>query len=163
MTIGVPPREQVVIGAPPLHHDHKNQPIRCARPEKRMRGPSRSLTRPEHSHIPVRRTTPYPVGAGHSSGELPREYYRSLDPFLALAAVATVTSNLSVGTSGALLPQRDFIHTAKECATLDLLSGGRLVLGVGLGWNREEMEDHGVDPRTRGRLVDEQVAALQEI
>lgn len=117
-----------------------------------------SLWVPEHSHIPASRKTPYPFG-----GELPRVYYRALDPFVALSAAAAATETLVLGTSAVLLPQRDVIHAAKEVATLDLVSGGRFIFGVGIGWNREEMADHGVDPRTRGRLLDEQLAALQEI
>lgn len=117
-----------------------------------------SLFIAEHSHIPASRQTPYPGG-----GELPRVYYRSLDPFVALASVASVTENLLVGTGVTLLIQRDLIHTAKEVASLDLISGGRLIFGVGVGWNREEMADHGTDPRTRGARLDEQLRALKEI
>ncbi|GAA3243534.1 LLM class F420-dependent oxidoreductase [Streptomyces thermocoprophilus] len=112
----------------------------------------------EHTHIPVSRETPYPGG-----GELPRVYYRTLDPFVALAAVATVTRTLLLGTGIALVVQRDPIVTAKEVATLDLVSGGRAVFGVGAGWNREEMRNHGTDPRTRGRLMDERVRAVIEL
>ncbi len=117
-----------------------------------------SLFLAEHSHIPVSRESPYPGG-----GDLPRVYYRTLDPFLALTAAAAVTTRLVLGTGIALLPQRDLIHTAKEVATLDLLSGGRVAFGVGVGWNREEMRNHGTDPRTRGALIDEQLAALKAI
>lgn len=116
-----------------------------------------SLFLAEHSHIPASRETPYPFG------ELPRRYYRTLDPFVTLAAVASVTSDLLLATGVALLIQRDVIHTAKEVASLDLVSGGRVIFGVGVGWNREEMRDHGTDPRTRGALLDEQVAALKVI
>jgi len=117
-----------------------------------------SLFLAEHSHIPVRRESPYPGG-----GELPRKYYRTLDPFVALTAAAVVTSRLVLGTGIALLPQRDVIHTAKQVASLDLVSGGRVVFGVGVGWNREEMRNHGTDPATRGALMDEQLAALTRI
>ncbi|MFF0497316.1 LLM class F420-dependent oxidoreductase [Nocardia aobensis] len=117
-----------------------------------------SLFLAEHSHIPASRETPYPGG-----GELPRVYYRTFDPFVALAAVAVVTERLVLGTGVTLLIQRDPIHTAKEVATLDHLSGGRVVFGVGVGWNREEMADHGTDPRTRGALLDEQLAAIRAI
>jgi probable F420-dependent oxidoreductase len=112
----------------------------------------------EHSHIPVSRESRYPSG-----GDLPRKYYRTLDPFVALTALAAVTRNLLVGTGIALLPQRDVIHLAKEAASLDLVSSGRLQLGVGVGWNREEMANHGTDPRTRGALMDEMLAALAQI
>ena len=117
-----------------------------------------SLFLAEHSHIPVSRETPYP-----GRGDLPRVYYRTLDPFVALTAAAGTTTSLLLGTGIALLPQRDVFHTAKEVASLDLLSGGRVRFGVGVGWNREEMRDHGVDPATRGPLMNEQLAALKEL
>ena len=117
-----------------------------------------SLWVAEHSHIPVSRESPYPGG-----GELPRKYYRTLDPFVALTAAAVVTSRLLLGTGVALLPQRDVIHTAKQVASLDVLSDGRVAFGVGVGWNREEMRNHGTDPATRGALTDEQLAALKQI
>jgi probable F420-dependent oxidoreductase len=109
----------------------------------------------EHSHIPASRETPYPGG-----GDLPRIYYRILDPLVALGAAATATRNLLLGTGIALVVQRDPIHTAKEIATLDLISKGRAVFGVGAGWNLEEMHNHGTDPRTRGRLMDERIRAI---
>src|SRR4029079_18907791 len=112
----------------------------------------------EHSHIPVSRESPWPEG-----GELPRRYYRTLDPFVALTAVAAVTRRRVLDTGFALLPQRDVIHTAKQVASLDLVSDGRFAFGVGVGWNREEMRNHGTDPPTRGALIDEQLAALKQI
>ena len=112
----------------------------------------------EHTHIPASRRSPYPGG-----GELPEKYYRTLDPFVALAAMAMTTESLLLGTGVTLLMERDAIITAKEAASLDLVSGGRAIFGVGVGWNREEMENHGTDPSTRGRLVDEQLAALRDI
>jgi probable F420-dependent oxidoreductase len=112
----------------------------------------------EHTHVPASRRTPFPGG-----GELPDKYYRMLDPFLALTAAATVTRTLLLGTGVALVAQRDPIITAKEVATLDLLSNGRLLFGMGIGWNREEMESHGTDPTTRGRYTDELVEAMQAI
>ncbi|MQA05454.1 MAG: TIGR03619 family F420-dependent LLM class oxidoreductase [Streptosporangiales bacterium] len=117
-----------------------------------------SLFIAEHSHIPASRKSPWPSG-----GDLPEKYYRTLDPFVALAAAASVTQNLLLGTGIALVIQRDVIHTAKEVATLDLVSDGRMHFGVGVGWNREEMSDHGTDPRTRGALLNEQLAALKSI
>ncbi|MEU0794399.1 LLM class F420-dependent oxidoreductase [Amycolatopsis sp. NPDC005961] len=117
-----------------------------------------SLFLAEHSHIPVSRESPYPGG-----GDLPEKYKRTLDPFVALTAAATATSELLLGTGIALLIQRDLIHTAKEVASLDLISDGRALFGVGVGWNREEMRNHGTDPKTRGALIDEQLAALKEI
>jgi len=117
-----------------------------------------SLLLAEHSHIPVSRQSPYPGG-----GELPRVYSRTLDPFVALTAAAAETTDLLLVTGVALLIQRDVIHTAKEVASLDLVSGGRVAFGVGVGWNREEMANHGTDPRTRGALIDEQIQALKTI
>src|SRR3954447_10445351 len=107
-----------------------------------------SLFVAEHSHIPASRETPHPTGI-----ELPDVYYRTYDPFVALTAAATVTRKLLLGTGVALLAQRDAIFTAKEVASLDHFSGGRALFGVGAGWNREEMRDHGTDPRTRGRRL----------
>nr|WP_042195049.1 LLM class F420-dependent oxidoreductase [Kibdelosporangium sp. MJ126-NF4]CEL21607.1 putative N5, N10-methylenetetrahydromethanopterin reductase-related protein [Kibdelosporangium sp. MJ126-NF4]CTQ92388.1 putative N5, N10-methylenetetrahydromethanopterin reductase-related protein [Kibdelosporangium sp. MJ126-NF4] len=112
----------------------------------------------EHSHIPASRETPYPMG-----GELPDVYYKSLDPFVTLGAVAAVTEKILLFTGIALLIQRDPIHTAKETATIDLISGGRFVLGVGAGWNREEMRNHGTDPSTRGALLDERIEAVRAL
>ncbi|MGP3976243.1 LLM class F420-dependent oxidoreductase [Streptomyces sp. 8N114] len=117
-----------------------------------------SLLIAEHTHVPVARRTPYPGG-----GDLPDIYYRTLDPFVALSAAAAVTERLLLGTGVALVAQRDPITTAKAVASLDLVSGGRAVFGVGVGWNREEMENHGTDPRTRGRLVDERLRAMREL
>lgn len=117
-----------------------------------------ALFLPEHSHIPVRRATPFPMGE-----PLPRPYFRAWDPFVALAAAATATSTLLLGTGIALLIQRDVIHTAKEVASLDLLSRGRVIFGVGAGWNHEEMSNHGTDPGIRGALLDERILALKAI
>lgn len=117
-----------------------------------------SLFLAEHTHIPVKRETPWPGGA-----ELPRHYYRTLDPFVALTAAASATERLRVGTGIALVIQRDPILLAKEVASLDLVSGGRAVLGVGAGWNREEMRNHGTDPKTRMRLLRERVLAVKEL
>ena len=117
-----------------------------------------SLFIAEHTHIPLSRETPYPGG-----GELPEKYYRTLDPFVALTAAAAATEHLLLGTGVALLIERDPIITAKEVASLDLVSGGRMIFGVGVGWNREEMENHGTNPRTRGKLMDERLGAMIEI
>jgi probable F420-dependent oxidoreductase len=117
-----------------------------------------SLFVPEHTHIPTSRRSPWPGGA-----DLPEEYKHTLDPFVALAAVATATSRLLVGTGICLVVERDPVTTAKEVASLDLLSGGRFLFGVGGGWNREEMENHGTDPRTRFRLLRERVLAMKAI
>jgi probable F420-dependent oxidoreductase len=117
-----------------------------------------SLFIAEHTHIPLSRKSPWPRG-----GELPRKYYRTLDPFIALTAAAATTESLLLGTGVALVVERDPIVTAKEVASLDHVSGGRVVFGIGVGWNREEMENHGTDPRTRGKLVDERVLAMIEM
>jgi probable F420-dependent oxidoreductase len=117
-----------------------------------------SLFLAEHSHIPVNNKSPYPGG-----GPIPDKYYRTLDPFVALTAAAVATNTLVVGTGIALVPQRDPIHTAKEVASLDLLSQGRFRFGVGVGWLREEIAHHGVDPAVRGRVVDERLGAMIEI
>jgi probable F420-dependent oxidoreductase len=118
-----------------------------------------SLFFPEHSHIPASRESHFlPEG-----GDLPEEYWRSLDPFLALTAVAGATEQLRLGTGICLVVQRDPIQTAKEVATLDLLSGGRFLFGVGGGWNREEMANHGTDPRRRFALLGERIRAMKEI
>jgi probable F420-dependent oxidoreductase len=137
--------------------DRSLGPVELAR-EAEARGFS-SLFLPEHTHIPVSRRTPPPTG----EADLPEEYRRSLDPLVGLAAAASVTKRIRLGT-GVLLPaQRDPIALAKALATLDLLSGGRLVLGVGFGWNREEMESHGVDFRRRRALVRERVLAIEAL
>ena len=117
-----------------------------------------SLFLAEHSHIPVDAKTPYPGG-----GPIPRKYYRTLDPFVALTAAAVATEKLVVGTGIALVPQRDPILTAKEVVSLDLVSQGRFRFGVGVGWLREEIANHGVDPKVRGRVVEERLRAMIEI
>ena len=117
-----------------------------------------SLFLTEHTHIPASRRTPFPGGA-----ELPREYSHTLDPFVALMAAAAATRTLLVGTGICLLIERDTITTAKEVASLDLLSGGRFLFGIGGGWNAEEMENHGTIFKTRFRRLTEQVLAMKEI
>jgi len=117
-----------------------------------------SLWFPEHTHIPASRATPYPAG-----GDLPSMYWRSLDPFVALTAAATATTELRIGTGICLVVERDPIITAKEVASLDLLSGGRVEFGVGAGWNREEMRNHGTDPRVRMAVMRERVEAIKAI
>ena len=117
-----------------------------------------SLAIAEHTHIPASRQSPYPLG-----GELPEQYYRTLDPFVTLSAVAAVTSKITLMTGIALLIQRDPIITAKETASIDLISGGRFIFGVGAGWNLEEMRDHGTDPKTRGAVLDERIEAIKAL
>ena len=113
---------------------------------------------PEHTHIPASRESPYPAG-----GELPREYSHTHDPFVAVAAAAAVTSRIKLGPGICLVIQRDPIITAKEVASLDVLSGGRFLFGVGAGWNREEMRNHGTDPRRRFSLMRERVEAMKAL
>jgi probable F420-dependent oxidoreductase len=112
----------------------------------------------EHTHIPMSRETGYPAG-----GELPREYWRIYDPFVALTAMAMATDRIRVGTAICLLVEREPITTAKAVASLDRLSGGRMLFGVGAGWNLEEMRNHGTDPAERFRLLRERVEACKEI
>ena len=115
-----------------------------------------SLWVAEHSHIPVSRATPYPAG-----GELPRMYMHTMDPFIALTAAALASKKLLVGTGICLLIERDPINTAKEVASVDLLSGGRFLFGIGGGWNREEMADHGTAFETRWKLLRERIEAMK--
>jgi len=117
-----------------------------------------SLFFPEHTHIPADRTTPYPPG-----GELPRQYSHTYDPFVALTAAAATTESLLLATGICLVIERDPIITAKEVASLDRLSGGRFLFGVGAGWNLEEMENHGTDPHRRFSLMRERVEAMKAI
>ncbi|MCT7661359.1 LLM class F420-dependent oxidoreductase [Mycobacterium deserti] len=117
-----------------------------------------SLAVAEHTHIPASRESAYPMG-----GDLPSIYYRTLDPFVTLAAAAAVTSSIQLITGIALLIQRDPIVTAKEAASIDLISGGRFVFGVGAGWNIEELRHHGTNPKTRGALLDERVEAIKAL
>ncbi|MFE3932747.1 TIGR03619 family F420-dependent LLM class oxidoreductase [Streptomyces goshikiensis] len=113
---------------------------------------------PEHTHIPVSRETPAPMG-----GELPQMYGRTLDPFVALGQAAAVTERLGLGTGITLVAQHDPIGLAKQAATLDHLSGGRLTLGIGYGWNVEEAADHGVEWRTRRELVRDKMALMRAL
>ncbi len=117
-----------------------------------------SLWFPEHSHIPLSRKSPWPGGA-----ELPKQYYDCMDPFVALATAASVTKSIKLCTGICLIIQRDVIQLAKEVATLDQLSNGRVILGIGAGWNAEEMADHGTEFKTRMSLMAERVAALKVI
>jgi probable F420-dependent oxidoreductase len=117
-----------------------------------------SLFFPDHSHIPASRQTPYPGG-----GQIPREYVQNYDLFVAMTAAAVATTKLRVGSGMCLLIERDPIITAKEVASIDMLSGGRVEFGVGAGWNREEMANHGTDPRRRMSVLRERVEALKVI
>ncbi len=120
-----------------------------------------SLWIPEHSHIPSSRATPW--GGVEGAPPLPEHYWRSHDAFIALAYAAAATSSLRLGTGVTLVAQRDPIWTAKEVASLDSLSGGRVILGVGYGWNREEMAQHGVDYARRRQLLREKVLLMKAL
>ena len=117
-----------------------------------------SLWVPEHTHIPTSRRSPWAGG-----GELPKEYSHTYDPFISLMLAAAVTKNLKLGTGICLIIERDTITTAKEVASLDRLSGGRFLFGIGGGWNAEEMEHHGTVYKTRFKKMGEQVRAMKEI
>ncbi|MBK3625116.1 LLM class F420-dependent oxidoreductase [Streptomyces sp. MBT49] len=136
--------------------DETITPTRLAR-ELEQRGFA-GLYLPEHTHIPVERTSPYPAG-----GDLPREYGRTLDPFVALGQAAAVTRTLGLGTGITLVAQHDPIDLAKQIATVDHLSGGRLTLGLGYGWNVEEAADHGVEWRTRRELVRDRMRLMRAL
>jgi probable F420-dependent oxidoreductase len=113
---------------------------------------------PEHSHIPLTRKSEWPGG-----GELPKKYYDAMDPFVTLTAAAAVTKKLKVGTGVCLVNQRDPIQTAKAVASIDQLSGGRFLFGVGNGWNQDEMENHGTNFENRHKLVRERIEAMKVI
>jgi len=117
-----------------------------------------SLWLPEHSHIPTSRKSPWPGG-----GELPKYYAESYDPFVSLAAAAVVTKKIKLGTGICLVVERDPIHTAKEVSTVDRLSGGRFLFGIGGGWNEEEMANHGTAFKTRFKLMRERIEAMKQI
>jgi probable F420-dependent oxidoreductase len=117
-----------------------------------------SVWAPEHSHIPTSRVTPFPQG-----GELPKKYSEAMDPFVSLTAAAVATMRLKVGTGVCLVAQRDPIQTAKLVASIDQVSGGRFLFGIGGGWNAEEMADHGTVFATRFKLMRERIAAMKEI
>ena len=117
-----------------------------------------SLWAPEHSHIPVPRRTPMPGG-----GELPKRYYDVMDPFVTLTAAAAVTKRLKLGTGVCLVIQRDTIQTAKLVASIDQISNGRFLFGIGGGWNAEEIENHGAVFATRFKKMREQIEAMKAI
>ena len=136
--------------------DFAIQPVALARSAEE-RG-FESLFFPEHTHIPASRRTPWPGGA-----ELPKEYWHTHDPFVALGAAASVTTRLKLATGICLVIERDPITLAKEVASLDMISNGRVILGIGGGWNAEEMENHGVEFPQRWRILREKVLALRAI
>jgi probable F420-dependent oxidoreductase len=117
-----------------------------------------SVWAPEHSHIPLSRKTPFPAG-----GDLPKKYYDAMDPFVTLTMAAAATKTLKVGTGVCLIAQRDPIQTAKLVASIDTVSHGRFLFGIGNGWNRDEMENHGTDFTKRHKLARERVEAMKAI
>jgi len=117
-----------------------------------------SVWAPEHSHIPLSRKTPYPGG-----GDLPKEYYDAMDPFVVLAAASQVTKTIKLGTGVLLVQQRDVIQTAKLVASIDQVSQGRFLFGVGGGWNQDEMENHGTIYTSRFKRMRESIEAMKEI
>src|SRR5436305_1652008 len=117
-----------------------------------------SVWAPEHSHIPLSRKTPFPGG-----GDLPKQYYDAMDPFVVLAAASQATRTIKLGTGILLVQQRDAIQTAKLVASIDQVSEGRFLFGVGGGWNQDEMEDHGTVYATRFKRVRESIEAMKEI
>jgi probable F420-dependent oxidoreductase len=117
-----------------------------------------SIFFPEHTHIPTSRRTPFPMG-----GELPKEYSHIHDLFIAMTAAATATTKIKIGAGVCLVTEHDPIHMAKQVASLDALSNGRVILGIGAGWNAEEMEDHGVPFKKRWRVTGERIKAIKRI
>src|SRR3990167_7154129 len=117
-----------------------------------------SIWFPEHTHIPASRRTPYPAG-----GDLPREDWHCYAPFVALMAAAAVTTKIRIATGICLIVERDPIQLAKEVASLDVLSSGRLLFGIGGGWNAEEMENHGTRFDRRWKVLRERVEAMKRI
>ena len=144
------------IGLTMFPTDYSIGPVELARAAEE-RG-FEALLFPEHTHIPASRITPPPRG-----GELPEHYWHTLDPFAAIGAAAAATSSIQLGTGVCLVIERDPITTAKEVATVDLISKGRFLFGVGGGWNREEMKNHGTDPVTRFKLMRERIEAMKAI
>src|SRR5690349_24399522 len=141
------------VGAAMFFTDYSMAPgeLACALEERGFE----SLWAPEHSHIPVSRTSPFPNG-----GELPKQYYDVMDPFVTLTAAAAATTTLKVGTGVCLVQQRDPIQTAKLVASIDQVSDGRFLFGIGNGWNQDELEDHGVNFDDRHKVARDRVEAL---
>src|SRR5438552_3822255 len=144
------------IGAAMFFTDYSMSSVELARAAEE-RG-FESVWAPEHSHIPLTRKTPFAAG-----GELPKQYYDVMDPFVSLTAAAVATKNLKLGTGVCLVIQRDTIQTAKLVASLDQVSGGRFLFGIGGGWNQDEMEDHGTVYATRFKKMREQIEAMKAI
>ncbi len=144
------------IGAAMFFTDYSMRPADLARACEE-RG-FESLWSPEHSHIPIARTAAFPSG-----GDLPKKYYDVMDPFVALTAAACATERLKIGTGVCLVAQRDPIQTAKLVASIDQISGGRFLFGVGNGWNADEMANHGTPFKARHKIARERIEAMQAI
>jgi len=144
------------IGAAMFFTDYSMSPADLARALEE-RG-FESVWAPEHSHIPLSRKTPFPGG-----GDLPKQYCDVMDPFVSLSSAAAVTKTIKVGTGVCLVIQRDTIQTAKLVASLDQVSKGRFLFGIGGGWNQDEMEDHGTVYATRFKRMREQIEAMKKI
>jgi probable F420-dependent oxidoreductase len=156
MTLSCAPLTKMEFGLSIFPTEDVHDPGELARAaEERGFG---TLLFPEHTHIPASRATPYPAG-----GELPPEYSRTYDPFVASMAAAAATERLKIGTGICLVIERDPIVTAKQVASVDVLSGGRFLFGIGAGWNAEEMANHGTDPATRFALMRERIEAMKAI
>lgn len=147
------------IGVMMFPTDEAIQPVQLAT-EAESRG-FESLWFPEHSHIPTNRLTPW--GGREGAPPLPSEYWRSHDQFVALAAAAAVTQNIKLATGITLVAQRDSLWLAKQTASLDMISGGRLILGIGYGWNKEELAHHGVKYADRRAVLRENILAVREL
>ena len=144
------------FGAAIFFTDYSIGPVELARALEE-RG-YESLWVAEHSHIPLSRKSPFPPG-----GDLPKKYYDVMDPFVTLSVAAAVSTRLKLGTGICLVIQRDPIQTAKQVASLDQISGGRFLFGIGAGWNAEEMADHGTEFKTRFEVMRERVEAMRAI
>src|SRR5436190_19206411 len=143
------------IGAAMFFTDYSMSSIELARALEE-RG-FESMWAPEHSHIPLSRKSPFPSG-----GELPKQYYDVMDPFVTLSAAAAVTKRLKLGTGVCLVIQRDTIQTAKLVASIDQVSNGRFLFGIGGGWDAEEVENHGTEFKSRFQKMREQYEAMEE-
>jgi probable F420-dependent oxidoreductase len=148
------PRTRVGVFYFPTDYGIDIRELACAAEERGFE----SLFLPEHTHIPTSRRTPYPGG-----GELPKAYSHTHDPFVALSFAAAVTTKLLLGTGICLIPQREPIVTAKSVASLDQLSNGRFLFGIGGGWNVDEMENHGARYETRFKLMRERILAMKAL
>src|SRR5580693_4064334 len=144
------------FGAMMFPTDYAIQPVELAQAVE-ARGLD-SLFFPEHTHIPTSRKSPWPGG-----GDLPTEYWHTHDQFVALTAAAVATKRIKLGTGVCLVIERDPIVLAKEVASLDMISGGRVLFGIGGGWNVEEMENHGANSKKRWKTVREKILAMREI